>query len=231
MYDRLTIGTPAEQLEKQFDAQMTEPFQPSYNVAPTHLAPVITNLQSSKIQLFPWGLMSKLSNNKSISPKLFNLPATTALSRPMHRKMLQENRCIILADGCYAWKQLTKKQQVPYYFYKPDRTAFAIAGVWEEYEDFDGVVNKSFNLITTESREPLITIQEDRPLILAPEFIETWLSVHSGEDEVRRIIENSPVIPLNYHPVSPLINNLKIYDQRLIEPTQPSDQHGNYTLF
>lgn len=231
MYDRLTVGLSARELKDHFKVEMQDEFAATFNAAPTQKLPVITNISPNEIQLFNWGLISKLSNNKSISPRLYNLPAELAATKSIYKKPIAENRCLILVDGFYAWKQMGKKSQVPHFVYANDRMPFCIAGIWEEYEDFDGIVSRSFNLITRNSQEPIKAIQEDVPAILDAKEAETWLSIYSDEEDVLSILENYHKINLNYHPVSPLINNLKIYDQRLIEPTQPSDQHGNYTLF
>lgn len=231
MYDRLTIGASAEELEKKFGAKIEAGFKPTFNAAPTQKLPIITNKKPDQIQLFHWGLISKLSNNKSISQRLFNLSASLLIDKPMYQKPLMENRCIVLVDGFYTWKRLSKKQLAPYFFYKGNRELFAIAGIWEEYEDFDGTISRSFNMITTAATAPLNAFQEDKPAILDFETTKKWLSDYSNLDLVKAILENISQNDLNYHPVSPLINNLKIYDQSLIEPTQPSDQHGNYTLF
>lgn len=231
MYDRLTIGVTAAKLEQQFEAKFEENYDPTYNAAPTQKVPVITSSKPKLIQLFNWGLSPKLSNNKTISTRLFNVPLHLATSRPVYKKALIKNRCLILVDGFYAWKKMGKKQQIPHFIYAPDNRPFGIAGIWEEYEDFDGALIKSFNLITRESREPLNAVQEDIPVILDKKSIELWLSEYSNEDDIHSILEAFPDFSLNYHPVSPLISNLKIYDQSLIEPTQQSDQHGNYTLF
>jgi putative SOS response-associated peptidase YedK len=231
MYDRLTIGASAEELEKKYEAKIETGFVPTYNAAPTQKHPIITNKKPGQIQLFHWGLISKLSNNKSISPRLFNLSTEMALNRPMFQKPLAQNRCAVIVDGFYVWKKLSKKQLIPYFFCFNDRALFTIAGIWEEFEDFDGSVSRSFNMLTTTASKPLSAFQEDQPVILTTETAKTWLSDYSKPEQIRAILENIQQLDLNYHPVSPLINNLKIYDQRLIEPTQPSDQHGNYTLF
>ncbi|MFY0599060.1 MAG: SOS response-associated peptidase [Cyclobacteriaceae bacterium] len=231
MYDRLTIGTSISDIEKRFEAKMEESFTATYNAAPSQKLPVITTEKPSTIQLFYWGIIPTLSNNKAVSPRLINLPAETALSKPMYKKALKSNRCLILSDGFYGWKQVSKKQKTPYFISPSDGIPFAIAGLWEEYEDFEGRVSKTFNMITQPASEPLDSIQHDSPLLLNKQSSDIWLSNDSNEDNIRTILEKYHHFTLNYHPVSPLINNLKIYDQRLIEPTQPSDQHGNYTLF
>jgi putative SOS response-associated peptidase YedK len=231
MYDRYTIGATAESLIHYLEIKNVSQFKSTFNAAPTQKLPIITNRKPDQIQLFHWGLFSKLSNNKSMSPRLFNLSAQALVSKSMHKKALLESRCLIPADGFYMWKQLTKKQKVPYYFHPNNRNPFFIAGIWEEFEEIDGSTTQSFNMITVPSWEPVASFQDDIPAILTIEQSKTWLSSYSSENDLIGIFQKIYPIDLSYYTVSPLINNLKVSDQSLIKPSQPSDQHGNYTLF
>lgn len=231
MYDRYTIGTSPEVLISDLGIKNVEEYSPTYNAAPTQKLPIVTNKRSDTIQLFNWGLFSKLSNNKAMSPRLFNLSAQALLTKSMHKKSLLECRCLIPADGFYSWKQIAKKQQVPYYFHPNDQKPFFIAGIWEEYEDMDGSTSQSFNMVTVPSWDPLTSFQDDIPAMLTIDQSKAWLSSYSSKNDLSSILEKKYPVDLSYYTVSPLINNLKVSDQSLIEPSQPADQHGNYTLF
>ena len=231
MYDRYTIGAAPDILMRDLGVKNTGDYAPTYNAAPTQKLPIITSKQPDRIQRFYWGLFSKLSNNKAMSPRLFNLTANALLTKSMHKKSLLEYRCLIPADGFYTWKQIAKKQQTPYYFHPNDRKAFFIAGIWEEYEDLDGSTSQSFNMITVPSWDPVSLFQNDIPAILTLDQAKIWLSSYSSENDLSAVLEKIYPIDLSYYTVSPLINNLKVSDQSLIEPSQPADQHGNYTLF
>lgn len=231
MYDRYTIGASVEGLIKEFGIKNVGELNATYNAAPTQKLPIITNRKKDHIQFFNWGLFSKLSNNKAMSPRLFNLPANTLLNKGMYKKALLEHRCIIPADGFYTWKQVAKKQRIPYYFHPNNRQPFFIAGIWEEYEDIDGSSSQSFNMITVPAWDPVLSFQDDIPAILTLKQAEIWLSSYSSENDLSSVFEKIYLIDLSYYTVSPLINNLKVSDLSLIEPSQPADQHGNYTLF
>ncbi|WP_258104479.1 SOS response-associated peptidase [Marinoscillum sp. MHG1-6] len=231
MFDRYTVGFSPETIEKVLGKNVEEPFEPTYNAAPTQKLPVVTNTSPEAVQLYYWGLSSKLSNNKSISKRLFNLASDAALGRPMYRKILGTNRCWILTDGLYVWKQVSKKIQTPYYFHRPNKEPMIIAGVYEEFEEFDGSVSNSFNMITVPTKAPLIGYSEDAPALLDEKQAESWLDPALEFEELESILNNINLKELTFYSVSPMINNLNLTGASLIEPSQPSDQHGNYTLF
>lgn len=231
MYDRYTITSSREVLENTFNLKLPSDYAPSFNAAPTHRLPVILQKDNSRVCLFQWGYISKLSNNKSISPKLFNLPAGNAFSRQMYRQILQFNRCVILADGFYTWKQIGKKQKVPYFCYLNKRQPFGIAGVWEADEDLEGNALDSFNMLTVSATHQLREYQEDMPALLKPEEIKQWLQSDTDLPAAEAILKQISARELQLHAVSPLLNNATINDDRLIKPAPPSDQFGNYTLF
>lgn len=230
MYDRYTLTKSAESLSKSLGVKVPESYRPTYNAAPTQQLPIVTMTLPDQLSFHHWGLISKMANNKAISPKLFNLPAA-GLERPAYRKPLEQNRCIIPSDGFYLWKQVGKKQRVPYFAYFPNRDLFAIAGIWEEYEDLDGQLISSFNMITVGAAHVLREYQEDMPALLTVGQIKSWLDPGLPSHTAISILQNNPVTGLHLHAVSPLLNNLQINDERLIKPAPPADQFGNYTLF
>lgn len=231
MYDRYTIAASIEALKNAFQVTVPEGYKPSYNAIPTMQLPVLIPSDPVTCKLYHWGLPASLSNNKSISLKLFNLPAHSAFHRPVYRKLIEKNRCVILADGFYIWKQLSKKQKAPYYCYFSNRSPFGIAGIWEEYEDLEGNVFENFNMITVSSTHALSDYQDDMPALLNAEALSRWLDsgmTVSGAEEIIRQVTAQHIL---LHAVSPMIVNAQIDDERLIKPTTPSDQFGNYTLF
>lgn len=231
MYDRYTISATGDELEKSFGIKVPSSYKPSFNAAPTSLLPVLTMQHPEKVALFRWGFISSLSNNKSISPKLFNLSALSVFERPMYREALAMNRCVILADGFYAWKQVSKKQRIPQYFYFPNRTPFGIAGIWEASEDLEGHELFAFNMLTTPSNTLMRGFQEDMPIILSNDQIEKWLQPDPDMEVLKTISTMVSTQGIQIHPVSPRIENPHVNDEDLIKATTPSDQFGNYTLF
>lgn len=226
MLDRYTITPKPDELALVLGAEVPDDYTPQFNAAPTQVLPVITSMESSKISLFHWGLMTMWSNNKAMSPKFFNLPIDSVLSKPSYRKKLTTHRCIIPMDGFYLWKKVAKKQQIPYYFFYPDKKIFSVAGLWEENEE--GA--HSFIMIMQPENTHIINFQNDLPAIMDAPSSRKWLE-SNDQDELQAILNEKTQDDFLSHTVSHRIRDIEINDVSLMNPTPPSDQHGNYTLF
>lgn len=231
MYDRYTIYTAREVLEKAFGANAEKDYSPTWNACPTKKLPVITMQEPRQVQLYFWGLVPRMANNKSLSPRLYNLIGDLAFQRPMYQKALKERRCLVLADGFYIWKQISKKQRVPYYCYRPDGKVMAIAGLWENFEDLDGNVDFTFNMITKPAQENLLEHQPDMPAVLEEGIWRQWLDPKTSVEGLEQLLKAGQEVPFFLHAVSPSLTDNQKDGKTLISPAVPSDQHGNYTLF
>ncbi|MBV6644121.1 MAG: SOS response-associated peptidase [Cyclobacteriaceae bacterium] len=231
MIDRFTITSSSSDIAKKFKVDIPDQYKPSYNLGPTQTAMIIVNGKSATVSPAIWGLMANLSNNRNLSPKLFNLPADQALDRAANRQAVKSRRCILIVDGFYLWKQITKKKKTPYYFYQEDKSPFAVAGTWEETDEFDELGLKSFRVLTQQAQGLLANYQEDAPIILQQDVLESWTGSEIDDQIMESLLRQPYQMALNVHPVSPLINNLQLNHAELILPATPSDQHGNYTLF
>ena len=232
MYDRYAIHTPASKIREELAVEIPAAYLPSYNAGPTQLLPVITSQDKRGVSFFHWGLMAKWSNNKSISAKSINLSADTAFQKTSYRNQLMTHRCIIPISGFYAWKRVSKKQLVPYYYFPTQMPLLGIAGLWEEFEDIDGSVSHSFIMLTVRSSSALIEIEDQMPAFLEPMACLNWLNtnnIEQMEEMVMSITEKHT--SLASHSVSPAIGDIKNNYAQLIKSVPPSDQHGNYTLF
>ncbi len=231
MIDRYVIDADKKLLSQMYGLTIPDEFQITYNAAPTKSLPVSTMQNPKTVVFFKWGLISILSNNKKLSPKLFNLPYHQAISKPSHIKSLESSRCIIWATGFYAWKPISKNKTSPYYIYAEDGKPFGIAGIWEEYESLEGKAASSFMMITSTASTEIQSYQEDMPMILSVENCEKWLSSDLSIGDISDSIRDNSIPHLKIHPVSPAIRNIELDSQQLIKPGNPTDQHGNYTLF
>lgn len=228
MTDRYTLGAGNDQIFQATNLQFASA-KPIYNASPTKRLPVILAAKPTEIVLARWGFISGLSNNRAISTRLINLSAELAFEKAPYQRMLSTKRAVVLADGFYLWKQVSRKQRIPYYFYFKDRRVFGIGAVWEQ-DDFAVDSPLSFNLLTQHAKGFIREYQEDFPLVLPKEAMQSWLADNSLADLKNLPISFDPK-QLALHPVSPLIADPDQEGEKLIAPAQPADQYGNYTLF
>lgn len=230
MIERYSITTTADDIRERFSVDVPEYYKPHYNAAPTQLLPVITT-GSKGTSLFYWGLPPDWAKNKSVSEKVINLKAESLREKPSLRKAMINKRCIIPADGFYAWKKLGKKTMVPYRFVLENKRLFSFAGVWEDFEDNDGEENHTFMLLTIPANDTVKSVSDRMPLILTKESEQVWLDENADEGILNNLLNDGPMKGLTCYTVSPRISTSNIDVPSLIVPTPPSDQHGNLTLF
>lgn len=231
MVDRYSLTTPATLLAERFSVEVADHYKPRYNAAPTQLLPVITSSGSSGISWFYWGRPPHFAKSKNLAEKIINLSAETLLERPVLKKMLIQNRCIIPADGFYVWKKVGKKTAIPHRVTEASQKPFSFAGLWEEFEDEDGSMVHAFTFITIQSNELIHAFNERMPVIFDKVQEEIWLNPHSSETELTNILKAYPSNKMGIYTVSSLINNPAKDHPSLILPAPASDQHGNLTLF
>lgn len=231
MIERYSITASPTKIEQRFGTDVLDTYAPNFNAAPTHLLPVITLASSHGISTFYWGTSPEWAKNKTLSEKIINIRAESILEKPMLKKGMMKNRCLIPADGFYAWRKVGKKTSIPYRLVVTDQDLFSFAGIWEEFEDTDGNELHTFSIITTESNGIVATIHERMPVIFTKENEKIWLDHQSSENDLMKILTAYPPEKMSHYPVSPRINNANTNVPSLIVPTPPADQFGNLTLF
>lgn len=231
MIDRYSITASATQVSERFSVDVPEYYTAHYNAAPTQLLPVITSAAPHGLSLFYWGTAPEWAKNKTLGEKFINHRAEHFADKPVLKKALRSQRCIVPADGFYGWKKVGKKTSIPYRFVLKSKAIFSFPGLWEEFEDSEGNQIQTFAIITREADAAVRAIQDRMPLVLQGESEKRWLDQSSPEKSLTAILESSQTPDTNYYPVSPRISQRELDVPSLIVPTPPADQHGNLTLF
>jgi len=229
MFDRYSLAASAEQVKTFFSVDPHGLDRPRYNAAPAQLLPVIT-LGSPGLSHFYWGTAPEWSKNKPIGEKIINTRLEQIVERPTIRKQLKKSRCIVPADGFYGWKKIGKKTAVPYRFELKPKGLFAIAGLWDEYDDEYGNMVHTFMVITVPSNPGVADICERMPAILTADEVSVWMNAESTEEQLLGCLHPFGG-KLEWYSVSPRISDVRADDATMIIPAPPADQHGNLTLF
>ena len=231
MIDRYSITASAAEISERFSVDVPEFYKEHYNASPTQLLPIITSTSPEGVSLFYWGTAPEWAKNKTLSEKLINLRAEHFPEKPTLQKSLRGHRCIIPADGFYGWKKLGKKTSVPYRFVVKTQGIISFPGLWEEFEDTEGVQIQTFTIVTIPASAVVNAVQERMPVILSRETEKLWLDKNSTEEKLLTLLSSADKTELSYYPVSPRISQKDVDVPSLIVPTPPADQHGNLTLF
>jgi putative SOS response-associated peptidase YedK len=150
-------------------------WEPSYNIAPTAVAPVVPNAARPTVMRFRWGLVPPWSKNLASAHRMTNARAETLAERPAFRVPFRHRRCLVLADGFYEWKR-EKGGSIPYYITHRSGKTLAFAGLWDEWKQPDGNLLKTFTIATVAANALLAPIHDRMPVILPPGSLERWIT-------------------------------------------------------
>ncbi len=233
MCGRASLSKTQKALEQRLHAEFykedLEQFEQirQYNIAPTHLHPVVSNENPSHIQMFKWGLIPSWAKEEKIGSKMINARIETVLEKPAFRSAIQKRRCLIPFDGFYEWKK-TSGGKVPYRITLQEGQIFCAAGIWEKWINPNGQPVYSFAVITQPPNELMSDIHDRMPAILLPGQEAQWLDLSLAGASVLQNISPYPDQEMLAYPVSSRINKVSTNDPSLIEevsdnsPTQGS---------
>jgi len=221
MCGRSSLTKTEKELEERFNASFySEDLErynplPNYNVAPSHITPVISNIDSHHFRPFRWGLIPYWAKESNIGYKMINARIETIMEKTTFRKAMEKRRCIVPFDGFYEWKK-TADGKVPYRIQTTDVEIFAIAGLWDKWISPEGKVIYSFTLITQKPNNKLNEIHDRMPAILLKDQEELWLSEDIAPQELLNMIAPYPEEHIKAYPVSKRVNNVRNNDADLI---------------
>ncbi|MGD0710047.1 MAG: SOS response-associated peptidase [Bacteroidales bacterium] len=188
------LSKTAQELENRFNAKFEndkEYHLSNYNGFEFPKAPVITNIETNKIQMLYWGLIPQWAKDNTIRKKTLNAKIETINERPSFRNSIT-NRCLIITDGFYEWQWLDKKGKIKqkYLISLHGDEAFAFAGLWNEWVDkITGEICKTYTVLTTEANELMSRIHNTKkrmPVMLNDKNEINWLN---GQEIISKDIE------------------------------------------
>lgn len=227
MCGRASLTKTEKELEKRFgatfyqeDIERYNPL-PSYNIAPTHFHPVITQDDPGHIHFFRWGLVPFWAKDESVGHRMINARVETLAEKPAFRQAFRERRCLVPFDGFYEWMQVPGGGKVPYRVTVGDNEIFCIAGLWESWKAPVGPELYTFTLITVPPNALVSRIHDRMPAVLLPEDERLWLDETLPPDALFNLLHPYPMELMSASPVSSRVNRVSENDADLIKTTGP----------
>lgn len=218
MCGRYALFAKEQEIAKRFGV-MIEPgiLKARFNAAPSQVLPVILSDEPNTVMWMKWGMVPVWWSQKSRS--LINITAENLQEKKTFRSLLARQRCLVLANGFYEWKQVNGAKQ-PYFISLLQEELYAFAGLWSKPTVQEA--ESAFAIITTAPNELVSTIHDRMPCILSPEDEKRWLNVAEPTSEVLKLLRPFPAAEMKAVPVSRRINVPVNDDPSLIEAIKPT---------
>ena len=220
MCGRFTLRSPASAIAEQFALFEVPPFSPRYNIAPTQPVPVVRMTAEGGRELvwLRWGLIPGWAKDPAIGARMINARAETVAEKPAYRAAMRRRRCLIAADGFYEWQPAGKRKQ-PYFIHMHDDRPFALAALWEYWEDPDHSAIESCTLLTTEPNELIRPIHNRMPVILDQSDYARWLDPTTEDArQLTPLLRPYAAASMTSHAVALHVNRPGNDDPQCIEP-------------
>ncbi len=222
MCGRSSLTKTEKELEARFNASFYSedlvrynPL-PNFNVAPTHMHPVITNIDPTHVKIFRWGLIPFWSKDIKIGYKMINDRKETILEKSTFKNAMKKKRCIVPFDGFYEWRKIGKVKY-PYRIGIKDEAIFTIAGLWERWKSPQGEDIFSFTLITQEPNEFMSKIHNRMPAILRREQEKLWLDDTIPAQDLLKMLSPPEDEKMEAYTVGRRVGNVRENDEGLLD--------------
>jgi putative SOS response-associated peptidase YedK len=159
-----------DRFEQRFNIVESIPkLQSRYNIAPSQELPVIID---NKIKVMKWGLVPFWS--KDGKDTIINVRSETAGIKPMFKKLLEFQRCLIPATGFFEWFHFAPtghqgyvrdKSRIPYFFRLKSHDYFSFAGIYDK---------NTYAILTTTPNKLMTPIHNRMPVILKTDYEKNW---------------------------------------------------------
>jgi len=214
MCGRFAFYSPAEAAAALFGVSAAPDVQPRYNIAPTQFIAAVRDAgdDGRELVMLRWGLVPFWAKDPSIGNRMINARAETVAEKPAYRAAYKHRRCIVLADGFYEW-QKTGDSKTPYYISLASGKPFALAGLWENWNDKQtGDSLQTATLITAAANDFMTPLHHRMPVILEAGTAGEWLAGSTNLlDDVAAITP-----PLQAWPVDRRVNNARNEGEELV---------------
>jgi putative SOS response-associated peptidase YedK len=182
-----------------------------FNIAPGQQAPVVFVRDGARVAAqMRWGLLPRWrGHGGKRGPLVHAAPLDAVPATPLLRDAFKKQRCLALADGCYAWRELKQ----PIWVHPEPRHVIAFAGVWNVNDD-DG--EPSFAILCG---PPLVTrVNTTMPIVVAPENYELWLDPETAVDVATELLSDKPLVGWRADLVSTRMSSSAHDDAQCIQP-------------
>lgn len=194
-------------------------WKPRYNIAPTQDILAISGGQEQHMfSHFRWGLVPFWAGELSIGNRMINARRETLSEKKSFAKLLEDRRCLIVADGYYEWQKRSTGSKRPCWISPASGGVTLLAGLWDSNSKATGAVVRSCTLITTAANDALSEIHDRMPVVISPERAGEWLDKDVSSVQASGLLGPAANDYFCVREVATLVNSPKNDSPACIEP-------------
>ncbi|MCA9567712.1 MAG: SOS response-associated peptidase [Myxococcales bacterium] len=211
MCGRYALTAPASRVAEVFEVDVLPEILPRYNIAPTQSVPVILEQDGTRTcTTMSWGLLPFWAKDRKMAYKTINARGETVAEKPAFRASFKKKRCLIVADGYYEWKRLSKTEKIPHLMRIDGGGPFAMAGLWSQWRDPEtGEDVLTCTIVTTSAAPGMEDVHDRMPVILDARDWDAWLSADTPPEALKELIRPFDVERIGVSQVSSFVNNAR----------------------
>ncbi len=223
MCGRYTLYSNKKTIENQFQVSAPDEafLEPSYNIAPGTVRPVVLTMGTMDRTLgaFKWGFIPSFVKDLSDWKPLINARSETVNDKPSFRKSFQRKRCIVPANGFFEWKDFGGGRKIPFYIRLLDQELFGMAGIYDTHTGPGGDEQHTYAILTTEANALMQPLHNRMPVILRKDDYNVWLDpVNPRPEMLKSLLTPYPTENMATFKVSAEVNNVRNDSPNLISP-------------
>jgi putative SOS response-associated peptidase YedK len=219
-FTQLGARLPGLDIEATDDGDVADK-PPRYNGAPSQDFLVIRRHPETgryHADRLIWGLIPHWVKETNGGRKPINAKSETVSRLPSFRAAYAKRRCIVPIVNFFEWRKTTPPKQ-PFAIGMKDGSAFALAGIWENWKHPEsGEYVRTFCVLTCPANELIGAIHDRMPVILPPDAYHRWLS--PIEPDPRDLLVPYPSEKMRMWPISTRVNTPRNDTPDILDPLE-----------
>jgi putative SOS response-associated peptidase YedK len=177
MCGRYDLSDNPAAIRAKFNVPAVPEFAPNADWRPTNNAPVVRLRDdgSRECLLARWGLVPGWAPDLKFGTRCINARAETVASLPAFRNAFRRRRCLVPVNAFFEWSG-EKGQRRKWRIALRDEPLFALAGLWEWWQDREsGEGVTSYTIVTCAANAAIAPLHDRMPVILREADYARWL--------------------------------------------------------
>ena len=227
MCGRYSLAAPdPSYLRARFPVGESVDIRRRYNVAPTDDVLAVTTDRDGnpRGELLRWGLVPGWADSPKIGARMINARVESVAEKSAFRTAFARYRCLIMADGFYAWQRSGEGPRRPFRITRDDGAPFAFAGLWSIWRGPQEETVRSCTIITRPANDRIASLHDRMPVILDPAHEADWLDTTTPPGAVEEILAGLPAEHTAVTAVGLAVNDARHDEPDCLESPTPAPQ-------